>query len=387
MPTVKGCHGGWRDLCPYACTCGGHVPPSCCPARDGRNRARGPRSGWFRGPFFRAPRVWPCARPCACPALSGSGSMGVAWVGPLHRFSGLGDTAASFPAGGGPGREDRTRFPARPAGQAGRTRAAPPPERVGRERSATVRDGCGSPVEGPVPPLLPMPPEAPVRPVALPSDRPSRTRSSRVRSCRADGAAGGRERAGRAPRGHPSGGAFPPVGAVKWSGWAGSWGRPGGRVKSPAPVVRGRGRASRGARRGVAFAGVRAVGAGPAPGWCGRARTGGRVRLRRGVSRSPVCGGRRGLGVPVSNPRTPRPCGRSGWLPGSGTGTRSGSAPGGGSGRGRRPPGGSGTVIDRAPVHRVCDCPGRPEHPAPDGRSGPVRSVPSSSVCRRFGAV
>lgn len=31
--------------------------------------------------------------------------MGVAWVGLLHRISGLGDTAASFPAGGGPARE------------------------------------------------------------------------------------------------------------------------------------------------------------------------------------------------------------------------------------------------------------------------------------------
>lgn len=167
-------------------TCHPHAAP-----RETAGIVRGgPRSGWFRGPFFRAPRVWPCARPCACPALSGSGSMGVAWVGPLHRFSGLGDTAASFPAGGGPGREDRTRFPARPAGQAGRARAAPPPERVGRERSATVPDGRGSPAEGPVPPLLPMPPEALVRPVALPSDRSSRTRPSWVRSCRADGAAG-----------------------------------------------------------------------------------------------------------------------------------------------------------------------------------------------------
>ncbi len=41
--------------------------------------------------------------------------MGVAWVGPLHRgISGLGDTAVSFPAGGGPGREVR-RAPPGPA--------------------------------------------------------------------------------------------------------------------------------------------------------------------------------------------------------------------------------------------------------------------------------
>lgn len=37
--------------------------------------------------------------------------MGVAWVGPLYMVSGLGDTAASFPAGGGPGREVRNAPP------------------------------------------------------------------------------------------------------------------------------------------------------------------------------------------------------------------------------------------------------------------------------------
>ncbi|AYG81554.1 hypothetical protein DWB77_03705 [Streptomyces hundungensis] len=39
------------------------------------------------------------------PVPQGSASMCGAWVGPLRGSSGLGDTAASIPAGGGPVRE------------------------------------------------------------------------------------------------------------------------------------------------------------------------------------------------------------------------------------------------------------------------------------------
>lgn len=73
-----------------------------------------------RPPGERAPGVWPCAYACACPVRRVSGSMKLAWVGPLFRISGLGDTAVSFPRGRrfGPGG-------ARPPGPTC-VRAAPP---------------------------------------------------------------------------------------------------------------------------------------------------------------------------------------------------------------------------------------------------------------------
>lgn len=387
MPTVKGCHGGWRDLCPYACTCGGHVPPSCCPARDGRNRARGSPVRVVSRSVFPCPSCVAVRPPMRLPGAVGQRFDGsrvgrpaaqVQWAGghrrliPRGRRSGPGGPNALPGPAGGASRPDPRRTPSGTGGpRAVRDRPGRPWKPGGRPGSTPLADAARSPCTARRPPLRPLFAHPPVLGAELPCGR----------------CGGGRERAGRAPRGHPSDGAFPPVRAVKSAEWTGSWCCSGGRVKSPALVVRGRGRASRGPVAEWLLQGCGAAGAWPAPGWCGRARTGGRVRLRRGVSRSPVCGGRRGLGVPVSNPRTPPPCGRSGRLPGSGTGTRSGSAPGGGSGRGRRPPGGSGTVIDRAPVHRVCDSPGRPECPAPYGLSGPVRSVPSPSVRRRFGAV
>lgn len=78
-----------------------------------------------RPPGERAPGVWPCAYACACPVRRVSGSMKLAWVGPLFRISGLGDTAVSFPRGRrfGPGG-------ARPPGPTC-VRAAPPGCRSG----------------------------------------------------------------------------------------------------------------------------------------------------------------------------------------------------------------------------------------------------------------
>ncbi len=60
----------------------------------------------------RAPCVWPCAHPCACQGSWRAGSMSTAWVGPLHRSSGLGEVppphsprVAAGPGGAGlPGR-------------------------------------------------------------------------------------------------------------------------------------------------------------------------------------------------------------------------------------------------------------------------------------------
>lgn len=77
-------------------------PESCAPS-VGRTASSAP---------VAVPRL--CGRaPRHAPAghEGGRGSMGVAWVGPLYMVSGLGDTAASFPAGGGPGREVRNAPP------------------------------------------------------------------------------------------------------------------------------------------------------------------------------------------------------------------------------------------------------------------------------------
>jgi hypothetical protein len=51
----------------------------------------------------RAPGVWSCACSCAFAGCRAGGSMRGAWVGPLNWTSGLGETAAPFPAGDGPG--------------------------------------------------------------------------------------------------------------------------------------------------------------------------------------------------------------------------------------------------------------------------------------------
>ncbi len=86
-----------------------------------------------------APGVWPCAHACACPARRGRSSMGVAWVGPLHRgISGLGDTAVSFPAGGGPGREGASRA-SRPRNGTAPGRGSGTGSRPDRSRGAAVR--------------------------------------------------------------------------------------------------------------------------------------------------------------------------------------------------------------------------------------------------------
>ncbi len=132
MPTVKGRCAVWRDCGPS-----GQIGPSPAnlpqssahllqPPADlgrllpspsasrralatwarlfsGRPRAPRPRAAHaLPAPLRRAPGVWPCARPCA---LHGDRGAGLPWVarGSARRTGsgGLGDTAASIPAGGG----------------------------------------------------------------------------------------------------------------------------------------------------------------------------------------------------------------------------------------------------------------------------------------------
>ncbi len=217
----------------------------------------------------------------------------VQWAGghrrliPRGRRSGPGGPNALPGPAGGASRPDPRRTPSGTGGpRAVRDRPGRSWKPGGRPGSTPLADAARSPCTARRPPLRPFFAHPPVLGAELPCGR----------------CGGGRERAGRAPRGHPSDGAFPPVRAVKSSERTGGWCRPGGRVKSPALVVRGRG-----GRLGEPVAewllhGCGAAGAWPAPGWCGRARTGGRVRLRRGVSRSPVCGGG---GVSASRFRTP----------------------------------------------------------------------------------
>ncbi|SER57264.1 hypothetical protein SAMN05421870_102557 [Streptomyces qinglanensis] len=61
-----------------------------------------------------APGVWPCAHACACPARKGRGSIGAAWVGPLHKESvGWGTPPSHSPRAAVRAGRRATRFPAR----------------------------------------------------------------------------------------------------------------------------------------------------------------------------------------------------------------------------------------------------------------------------------
>lgn len=147
MPTVKGLAPGWRELCPYACTCSRHVPTPGQRSGVGRNRLRG-----AAGSVLRA---CGCA-PVHAPLRADVWRLPWSVRGPdrSHRLSGWGKPPPHSP-----------RAAVRPgSGDAPGPAAPPPPPEAGP--AVPVRRGT----RGRPSPLVPLPspsaPDLPVRPVS-----------------------------------------------------------------------------------------------------------------------------------------------------------------------------------------------------------------------------